>query len=235
MSGNKQYEVNFFKPLSEHAKANKKLILILAVIWGVAVFGFQFALILLNEPTPENSYTVFESVWPAVVEDENADAEMQKDFAKTLLYVLGKNIVVNDNHKTILKNTLSWTLFSMQPDSMKYIFQKEPGKEAYDYAAETIGLTSTGFDKIMTDLLPSSVKKVENEILSDENINAIPGIMKLYLVHNQNVLTDFKFLGFPFHYWYTAQFLLILFVVLCFVYAFVIEKTNTKHTFVEET
>lgn len=235
MSGDKQYEVNFFKPLSEHAKANKKLILILAAIWGFAVFGFQIALILLNEPTPENSYTVFESVWPAVVEDESPDVQKQKDFAKTLLYVLGKNIVVSDNHKTILRNTLSWTLFSMQADSMKYIFQKEPGKETYDYAAETIGLTSTGFDKIMIDLLPFSLKKVENEILRDENINAIPGIMKLYLVHNQNVLTDFKFLGFPFHYWYTAQFLLILFVVLCFVYAFVIEKTNTKHTFVEET
>ena len=235
MSDDKQFEVNFFRPLSTHAKANKKLIVILASIWAVAVFGFQFALIALNEPTPEKSYSVFESVWPTVVENENASIEMKKDFAKSILYVLGKNIAVNDVHKAILKSTLSWTLFGMQPDSIKYIFQKDPDAETFAAAAEIIGLNPEGFDKIMTDLLPYSIIKVENENLSDENINAIPGIMKLYLVHNQNFLTEFKFLGFPFHYWYTAQFLLILFVVLCFVYAFVIEKTNTKHDFVEET
>lgn len=235
MSDDKQYEVNFFKPLSNHAKANTKLIIILASIWAFAVFGFQFALIALNEPTPEKSYTVFESIWPDVVENETADIEMKKDFAKTLLAVIGKNIAVKDNHKSTLKNTLSWSLMNMQSDSMKYIFQTEPDEKTFKYAAETIGLASTGFDKIMIDLLPSSVIKVESEILSDEIKKEIPDIMKLYLVHNQNMFTDFKFLGFPFHYWYTAQFLLILFVVLCFVYAWVIEKTNTKHTFVEET
>ncbi len=235
MTEDKRYEVNFFKPLSGHAKANRKLILILAVIWAVAVFGFQITIMILNEPTPEKSYTVFESVYPEVLNDSNADLQMKKDFSRSLISVLGKNIAVSDQHKEVLKNVLSWTVFNMQNDSMKYLFQKDLDSEAYEQAAISIGLKSEGFDKIMIDLLPYSLLKVENETLKEEYKNELPGIMKLYLVHNQNALTDFKFLGFPFHYWYTAQFLLILFVVLCLVYALVIEKTNLKHDFVEET
>ena len=234
MSDDKKYEVNFFKPLSEHAKANKKLILILATVWAVAVFGFQFALIILVEPTPEKNYIVFESVWPAVVDDSNATVEMKQDFLKSTLAVIGKNVAVKDEHKTVLQGTLSWMLHNMQPDSMKYVFQKEVDEESINLAVETIGLASTGFDKIMIDLLPYSLKKVDSELLKEEYKNDIPDIMKLYLVHNQSALTDFVFLGFPFHYWYTAQFLLILFVVLCLIYALVIEKSNTKHDFVEE-
>lgn len=235
MTEDKRYEVNFFKPLSEHAKSNKKLILILAIIWAVAVFGFQFALILLNEPTPEKNYTVFQSVWPEVIENESATVEMKQDFLKVSLAVLGKNIAVNDNHKQILKGTISRMLFAMQPDSLKYVFQKKPDQETYALAKGTIGLASSGFEKIMIDLLPTSLIQVNDENLPDEYKETIPAIMNLYLVHNQNVLTDIRFLGFPFHYWYTAQFLLILFVVLCIIYAVVIEKRNTKYDFIEET
>jgi putative solute:sodium symporter small subunit len=87
----------------------------------------------------------------------------------------------------------------------------------------------------MKDLLPTSIVKVENPSLSAESIKALPEIMKLYLIHNQSFLTDFKFLGFPFHYWYTAQFLLILFVVLCLIYAVTIDKINKEYNVVEGT
>ncbi|MCK5295960.1 MAG: DUF4212 domain-containing protein, partial [Alphaproteobacteria bacterium] len=59
-------------------------------------------------------------------------------------------------------------------------------------------------------------------------------IMKLYLVHNQNVFTDAKIFGFPFHYWYTAQFLLILFVGICYFYAKKIDKLHEEYDFVEK-
>ena len=75
MTDHEKYNVNFFKPLTDHARANKKIIITLAVIWAVAVFGFQILLILLNQPTPEKNFTTFESIWPAVV--ENTD-EIQK-------------------------------------------------------------------------------------------------------------------------------------------------------------
>ncbi len=230
-----KYEVNFFKPLSDHAKANTKLIKILAIVWAVGVFGFQFLLMLLNQPTPEKSYDIYQSVYPAVVEDAAATPQMKIDFVKSLLHVLGKNIAVKDDHKSVLKNSLTWTVASIQPDSVKPIFFSEPDKSTFDLAAKTLNLQNSGFDKIMIDLLPTSLVKIESEAFPEEYKSALPGIMELYLVHNQNFFTDFIFLGFPFHYWYTAQFLLIMFVVLCIIYAVSIEKANIKHNFVEET
>jgi putative solute:sodium symporter small subunit len=64
--------------------------------------------------------------------------------------------------------------------------------------------------------------------LTSETINSLPGIMKKYLIHNQSFLTDFKFLGFPFHYFYTAIFLLILFVGLCWLYCVKADSLNAK-------
>lgn len=235
MTQKDKYEVNFFKPLTDHARANTKLILTLAIIWAVGVFGFQILLMVLNEPTPEANYTKFEQVWPAVVEDDSIAIESRQDFARVTLAVLGKNIAVKDNHKVYLKEALSWTVYSMQSDSVKSVFQNEPNEDLTKIAAASIGLSSEGFDKMLLDILHFSLVKVDQPTISAECKSAIPEIMKLYLVHNQSALTDFTFLGFPFHYWYTAQFLLIMFVVLCLIYAKVIDKLNTKHNFVEET
>ena len=235
MANNDQYEVNFFKPLSEHAKGNRKLISSLAIIWAVAVFGFHFLLIFVTSPTPEKTLSDFNSVWPQVVEDSSASMESKQVFAKSMLMVLGKNIAVKEDHKTVLKESLSWAVYDMQVDSMKVLFQAEPALALFDVAAATIGLGTDGFDQIMRDLLPTSLVKVEKSNLSAESKESLPEIMDLYLIHNQSFLTDFNFFGFPFHYWYTAQFLLILFVVLCLIYAVSIDKLNTKHEIVEET
>lgn len=230
MTNHDQYEVNFFRPLSEHAKANKKLISTLAIIWAIAVFGFHFLLIIITTPTPEDTLNDFNSVWPQVVEDTSATIEMKQVFAKSILMVLGKNIAVKDDHKAVLKESLSWSVYNMQADSLKPFYKSEP-----NIAAASIGLSSEGFDKIMIDLLPTSLIKVVNSSLSAESQKALPEIMDLYLIHNQSFLTDFKFLGFPFHYWYTAQFLLILFVLLCLYYAVSIDRMNKEYDFVEET
>ena len=235
MTDSEKYNVNFFKPLSAHAKANKKLIITLASVWFIAVFGFQFLLMALNEPTPEKSYLMFEKVWPPVIENTDSTHYSKQELAKVFLNVLGKNVAVKDNHKLVLKNALSRLLFTMVPDSLNSPLRAAPGEESLQLAKEYFGLSNEGFDKLMVDLLPTSLVKVEGNPISKECISAIPDIMKLYLIHNQNALTDFKFLGFPFHYWYTAQFLLILFVVLCLIYAVVIERTNKKHEFIEET
>ncbi|MFC2135253.1 sodium/substrate symporter small subunit [Bacteroidota bacterium] len=235
MTDHEKYQVNFFKPLSNHAKANTKLILTLAIIWAVGVFGFQILLMILNNPTPEAAYTKFESVWPAAVEDVDSGIEAKQELSKVLLSVLGKNIAVSDVDKASLKNTLSWTVYSMLPDSSKGVMSAAPEDEAVVLAKTAIGLEETGFEQIMINLLPTSLVAVQSDKLDEKYKNAIPGIMVLYLVHNQNAFTDFKFLGFPFHYWYTAQFLLIMFVVLCLIYATAIDRMNKKHDFVEET
>ena len=235
MTDHEKYNVNFFKPLTDHARANKKLIITLAVIWAVAVFGFQILLMLLNQPTPEKNFTTFESIWPAIVENTDTGIETKQDFSRILLSVLGKNIAVKENHKTVLMKALSWTVYSMLSDSVKPILKSEPIDETIKIAKETIGLASTGFDKIMADLLPISLIKVETDQLCEKCKAELPKIMELYLVHNQSVLTNFTFIGFPFHYWYTAQFLLIMFVVLCLIYAKQIDRINQKYDFVEET
>lgn len=235
MTEHEHYEVNFFKPLSKHAKDNTKLILTLAIIWAVAVFGFHFILILVTTPTPEETLGKFESVYPQVVEDTTATVEMKQTFAKSILMVLGKNIALKDDHKSVLKEAISWSAYSLQTDSLKSVFTEKPSEASIQTAAINFGLSEDGFDKIMKDLLPNSLLSVKNPQLSLTAKEELPKIMSLYLTHNRSFLTDFNFLGFPFHYWYTAQFLLILFVVLCLIYALSIEKMNTKHNFVEET
>ncbi|MCF6269354.1 MAG: DUF4212 domain-containing protein [Melioribacteraceae bacterium] len=235
MTEHERYEVNFFRPISQHAKANKKLISTLAIIWAVAVFGFHFLLIIITTPTPEQTLINFNSVWQQVVEDSSATHEMKQVFAKSLLMVLGKNIAVKEEHKSVLKESLSWSVYRMQADSIKPFYKTEPNSETIKGAIASIGLSAEGFDKIMRDLLPSSLVKVENSALSEKSKKALPEIMELYLIHNQSFLTDFKFLGFPFHYWYTAQFLLILFVLLCLTYAVLIDRMNREYEFIEET
>lgn len=235
MAKSDQYDVNFFRPRSNHAKANTKLIKVLAITWAVAVFGFQILLMIFNEPTPEKSYEVYQGVFPEVVENVNASTQMKIDFSKSLLHVLGKNIAVNDDDKLIVKKALTWSVASLQPDSMKSIFYSEPEESTFSLAAQSLNLQTSGFDKIMIDLLPTSLVKLEQDEFPAEVKSKLPGIMELYLVHNQSFLTDFNFIGFPFHYWYTAQFLLILFVILCIIYAVTIEKANKTHNFVEET
>ena len=234
MPNHEDYEVNFFKPLSDHAKANKKLILSLAITWAIAVFGFHFLLIIITTPTAEKTLDEFNAVWPKVLE-ESSTSETKQTFARTCLMVLGKNIALKDDHKNVLKESLSWSVYSLQEDSVKSIMESDPNDQMINTAALTLNLSSTGFDKIMKDLLTTSLVKVESPTISNESKKSLPAIMNLYLTHNQSILTDFKFLGFPFHYWYTAQFLLILFVVLCLIYALVIDKMNKKHEFVEET
>ena len=71
---------------------------------------------------------------------------------------------------------------------------------------------------IRAGILPLELSSSMMDVFTDENRQQLPLVMKKYLVHNRSVLTDTKFLGFPFHYFYTAVFLLILFVGLCWLY-----------------
>lgn len=230
MESTVKVKVNFFKPVTEHARANMKLILLLAIIWVVAVFGFQFLLILLNKPAPEANYIKFEQIWPGVVDAADQDVLVKQNFSKITLSVLGKNIVLKQPHRDVLKLTISKMVLDLLPGEQKMMFAQDPsGYLAGNDLHGILGLESDGFDKLLYDLLPTSLVKVENVDFTPEMKEQIPQIMQLYLVHNRSFLTDSRFLGFPFHYWYTAQFLLIMFVVLCIIYAAAIDKLHKKH------
>lgn len=45
----------------------------------------------------------------------------------------------------------------------------------------------------------------------------------------KSFITEFQFLGFPFHYWYSAQFVIALFVGLCYCYCKFIDKLEASH------
>jgi putative solute:sodium symporter small subunit len=234
MANPHQYNVNFFRPRSDHARANMKLIITLALIWFIGVFGFQCLLVVLNTPTPEKTHAEFQSVWPQIEKNMAPSNEVKVTFSKVVLSVLGKNIAVKDHHKTALKEALSWTVHTMLPEESAYLMEKDPDEVTIGKVTEVLGLSDQGFDKIMANLLPTSLVKVTSPQLSADTKKRLPEIMDLYLVHNRNALTDFTFLGFPFHYWYTAQFLLIMFVLLCLTYAVLTDRNNKTYSFVEE-
>lgn len=252
MSQHTTDEVNFFRPAPGHAMANMKLISSLVIIWAIAVFGFQFALVILNKPTPEANYHIFEEVWPGIADGSSATPAAKKQFARVVLSVLGKNVALKKSatvdHVTPLREALTCTTAQLLTPETKATFLdslKNPtdntGRDtAVALAVQALELKNSGFEKLMIDLLPMSLVSIESSQLSKATKAAIagsddsPGIMKTYLLHNQSILTDFRFIGFPFHYWYTAQGLLILFVLMCFVYAVFIERIHKRYGFAEE-
>ena len=104
-----------------------------------------------------------------------------------------------------------------------------------ELGGSVLNLTDKGYDPLLSALLPDSLLPAEEaKFIPAENGDALTGIMKKYLIHNRCALTDTKFMGFPFHYWYTAQFLLIMFVALCWIYTMVTDRLHKKYGFVEE-
>lgn len=230
----KSRDVNFFYPQTPHSKADMKMIITLVTVWAVAVFGFQLLLIVLNQPTPEPAYTSFQSIWSSV-HDGTANQTQQQEFARITLSVLGKNIALKPDHKVALQDAITKTTVGLLPENQREVFlsnltNNSDRNATVNQAVAAIGLQNTGWDKLRAGLLSTSLVPVTGSELSVE----LPGIMELYLVHNQSFLTDFTFIGFPFHYWYTAQFLLILFVVLCLIYARITDQLNEKYNFSEE-
>jgi len=225
-------------------------------IWAVAVFGFQFLLRAIEKPTPEKALTVFESEWPAVTGGNEEEADYQA-ILTSLLMVKGKNTVATGDQQ-LLSEAISTVTFRMVPESLNTQVMKKvaalelmhadiaalKGQEYMDLkfriqdaSSGLIGMlepyTGYGTTSLEAPILAASLRKDYPASLTESSLSRLPDIMKLYLTHNQSVLTDTKFLGFPFHYFYTAVFLLVLFVVLCIVYNRLIEWRLNREGIVE--
>ena len=48
-------------------------------------------------------------------------------------------------------------------------------------------------------------------------------------VTGKSFLTETQFMGFPFHWWYSAQFCIALFILLCYVYCKFVDKLEAEH------
>lgn len=211
-----EYKVNLFRPKTDHAKANSIIIISMVTIWAVAVFGFQFLLKAIEKPTKEKSLIVFEQVWDNVIAETGTTSEKQT-FSKSLLAVLGKSVKKED--RAILVEALNWSIYSLSPELTK---------------ADASAMLGVSDESLEAKLLQIELSETRVDTLSPGLNDKLQNIMSLYLTHNQSALTDTRFLGFPFHYWYTAEFLLILFVLLCLTYCVLIGRIHKKYQIMEK-
>jgi len=256
MESTDQYNFSIFSPRNLHGKKNRNVIFTMLVIWAVAVFGFQVLLRIIQKPTPEKSLIAFEASWPRVVAG-NADQSDQISLLNSLVLVRGKS-TVKPAEQEIISGAISHLLFKIVSDSSRAEIsmalnglsllkvKPEPDNDVeflelrkqisarYKSIAEITG-KYTGFSSssLEASILARSLGMKYPESLSGNELATLPGIMKLYLTHNQSVLTDSVFLGFPFHYFYTAFFLLVLFVALCIIYNVLIGWRLRKEGIVE--
>ena len=238
------YHISFFKPTTPQAKYNRNMVLWLVSIWFIAIFGFQILLKIIGKPTPEAAYIAFEKAW-SKVEAGNYSTEDLIELGNSTLSVLGK-IDLKPEARIALDNSLSWTIFQLTPEDQReglvasiQEFEKLKAEitnlsdESYINAKNALSeklspvLQLSPYD-VRTKILPLELTAEGISSLSEATIAALPGVMAKYLIHNQSFLTDFQFLGFPFHYFYTAMFLLILFVGLCWIYCVKTDAMNKK-------
>ncbi len=228
MENSTQYDINFFTPHTPFLKEATRLVTIGIVIWFVAVYGFHILLRVIETPTPEKGYIAYEKIYPKLTQG-TATLEEQKEMAVIYLGLIGKSVTLQKN--AALRNAFTATVYSILPDSEKEALVEATGKLATDktidlgYVIKALGVENDLSRKAVVPYALEPLTGGAKGMISPE----IPAIMSKYLVHNQSVLTDTIFLGFPFHYFYSAVFLLALFVIICLVYCKAIDKVMKKH------
>lgn len=238
------YHISFFRPTTPHTTANRNMVLGMVSTWFIAIFGFQFLLWVIEKPTPEPAYITFQDVWGAIESGDPSNTELQ-ELGKAALSVLGK-IAISPDDKIALDYALSWSVYQLTDDTQKENLVKKVRKmetlkseisniSDEEYINMKLDLSTTlspmlklSVLDVRSKILPLELTSESMDNLTRETKEVIPGIMKKYLVHNQSFLTDTKFLGFPFHYFYTSVFLLILFIGLCLTYCIKIDLLNAK-------
>ena len=228
MDESKSYDVNFFKPSTPFLKENIRAIVIGLVVWGVATYGFQILLKIMETPTPEASYVTFQQIEPKLA-DGSASPEETVQAANTYLTLLGKSAANLKNED--LKNAFTSTLYGLLPDAEKKTLLTVASSAAtdktvnVDFINTALGITN---NKAMMAVVPYALTAVTPDKMAMTNESLKP-VMDKFFIHNQSVLTDTIVLGFPFHYLYTALILLVTFVLICLVYCQVIDKMMKKY------
>ncbi len=219
------------------------MILWLVIIWATAVFGFQILLRVIEKPVPEPAYNTFVSVWENV-QTENASTEELKDFANSVSFVIGK-VYIKPEYQAALSNAFTWSVFRIAGDEREQLYEvlvdfekmQAESEDIFDpsyveskKALETyiVKLLDIPQNDVRKPILPFSMSSQKTESYSAENMKITEEAMSMYLIHNRSVLTDTVFLGFPFHYFFTAVFLLVLFIGLCLTYCIITDRRIAK-------
>ncbi|MDZ7738023.1 MAG: DUF4212 domain-containing protein [Bacteroidales bacterium] len=246
MESNQQdYHISFFKPTTDSARRNRNIAVQLILIWAVAIFGFQILLKVIQKPTPEKAWEIYQ-VHSDKLEAGSSDASVLVPVSQSALSVLGK-VAIDPVHRDALDNMISWSAYRIA-DSAQKVLLADKLRTFEAVAATTEVVTADDYVAAKNDLIPViqeifglSPSDVRGKIaavelhssmmdsFSDENRKLVREAMDFYLIHNRSVLTDTVFLGFPFHYFYTAVFLLILFVGICWLYCVRTDMFNKKY------
>jgi len=256
MESSDNFDFSIFKPRNVHGKKNRNVIFTMLLIWTVAVFGFQFLLRVIEKPVKEEALVVFEKLWPSVQTGQHSSDDA-KNFLNSLVMARGKATLKADEQK-VLSEAISTFTSQLLPTELKpvlsgnlneigslrlklqdikdqeYLDTKKRIRELSNSIVE-ITAPYTGIEKgtLEAGIFTYSLKNDYPGSMNDKSLDGLAGIMKLYMTHNRSFLTDTNFLGFPFHYFYTAVFLLILFIGLCIVYNLLIEWRLKKEGIVE--
>lgn len=244
-----EYRISFFKPTTLQARINRNLIVKLFISWAVAIFGFQVLLRVIEKPVPEEALITFSSGWENI-ESGNATYLDYQAIAQSMIQVMGKITIKPDDYNA-LKDGTGWALSKVYPEDDLFDLQQdvrhlnqlkerittlrdeeylEAKKIIISKAAPALGI---GEGTLLAQLLPLGLDD-QLQMLAEENRQKIPAIMSLYLTHNRSILTDTVFLGFPFHYFYTAVLLLVFFIGLCWIYCYRTDKLHAKLNFLEK-
>jgi len=223
-----KYDINFFTPHTPFLKEATRLIWIGISIWFVATYGFHILLKIVEKPTPEAGYIVYEQVYPKLTQG-TATPEELVGIGNVYLSLVGKSIALQNN--TALKTAFTSTVNAILPDDQKAQLmaaakESETNKKVnIDFISKALGVDG---NPAMVAAIPYALAPMSGgatDMISPE----IPALMDKYLIHNQSFLTDTIVLGFPFHYLYSALFLLTLFVAICLVYCKAIDKVMKKY------
>jgi uncharacterized membrane protein len=256
MESSDNYNFSIFQPRNLHGRKNRNVILTMLLIWSVAVFGFQFLLRAIEKPVPEKALVTFEKLWPEV-QTGLVSADDAKAFLNSLIMARGKGTLLANDQK-VLSDAISCMTGQILPEEIKttlvetvseigVLRARLPALKDQEFLTTKIKIAElsnsivvvttpfTGIEKgsLEASILTYSLGNDYPASFNDKSFERLEGIMRLYMTHNQSVLTDTKFLGFPFHYFYTAVFLLILFVGLCIAYNILIEWRLKEQGIVE--
>lgn len=228
MEVSNKYDINFFTPHTPFLKDATRLIWVGITIWFLATYGFHILLKVIEKPTPEAGYLVYEKVYPKLSQSAATQPELVS-LGKVYLALVGKAVALQQNDA--LKNVFTSTVYSLLPENQKAQLLTTAAeavsnkKVNVDFISMALGVDGNAAMKAAIPYGLTSVAKDSISMVSPE----IPPIMDKYLIHNQSVLTDTIVLGFPFHYLYSALFLLTLFVLICLVYCKAIDKVMKKY------
>ena len=194
ISSSRDYNISFFTPKTAFLKDNVRIIVISIVIWAVAVFGFHILLKVIEKPTPEAGYTVYEQVYPKLT-DGTATSQDNINIAKVYLGLIAKSIALQQSEP--LKEAFTAAVFAAMPYDRQESFKMAADQAATDKSVDVTsiaGLLGIEQDVVLKGVIPFALAPMADKTLS-ATAPEIPGIMDKYLIHYQSFLTDSKIFG----------------------------------------